>query len=260
MKAILAVCVISMSFVLFAVESQPSETEQKSNSTNETTQVEDPKVRRLIRTGGLIARPGTRSGEIVYVNCQTAAEKAWLEESIAYFTDETRFTISLKDGSFDILKPAIQGNVSLFVVDDAALPSLLVAPENKWAMVNVAKLKTDQVPFFKTRVLKELARGFAMLCGAASSDYPRSLTCGITKPEDLDDHVDARLPVDVIARFAPNLKPFGVTPALMVTYRKACTEGWAPAPTNDIQKAIWEKEHAIPKNPMKIEFDPKKGR
>ena len=81
-----------------------------------------------------------------------------------------------------------------------------------------------------------------------------------TKPEDLDDHVDARLPVDVIARFAPNLKPFGVTPALMVTYRKACTEGWAPAPTNDIQKAIWEKEHAIPKNPMKIEFDPKKGR
>ena len=29
-----------------------------------------------------------------------------------------------------------------------------------------------------------------------------------------------------------------------VTYRQACIEGWAPAPTNDVQKAIWEKVHS----------------
>ena len=34
----------------------------------------------------------------------------------------------------------------------------------------------------------------------------------------------------------------------------------APAPTNEFQKAVWDKVHAIPQNPMKIEFDPKKGR
>ena len=44
------------------------------------------------------------------------------------------------------------------------------------------------------------------------------------------------------------------------THKKACQEGWAPAPTNDVQKAIWEKVHAIPDKPMTIEFDPKKDK
>ena len=33
----------------------------------------------------------------------------------------------------------------------------------------------------------------------------------------------------------------GIKPARMTTYRKAVEEGWAPAPTNDFQKAIWEE-------------------
>ena len=57
-----------------------------------------------------------------------------------------------------------------------------------------------------------------------------------------------------------NAKLMGVAVRRRVSYRKACQEGWAPAPTNDIQKAIWDKVHAVPATPMKIEFDPKKGR
>ena len=34
-------------------------------------------------------------------------------------------------------------------------------------------------------------------------------------------------------------------------------EGWSPSPTNDVQRAIWEKVHAIPDKPLTIEFDPK---
>ena len=45
-----------------------------------------------------------------------------------------------------------------------------------------------------------------------------------------------------------------------VTYKDACEAGWASKPTNIWQKAIWDKVHTTPKNPMKIEFDPKKGR
>ena len=41
-----------------------------------------------------------------------------------------------------------------------------------------------------------------------------------------------------------------------VSYKRACIEGWAPAPTNDIQKAIWEQAKADkergPTNPIKI--------
>ena len=41
-------------------------------------------------------------------------------------------------------------------------------------------------------------------------------------------------------------------------YRKACEEGWAPQPTNDVQKAIWDKVHAMPTEPLKIKPETKK--
>ena len=68
------------------------------------------------------------------------------------------------------------------------------------------------------------------------------------------------LPHDVVTRQLKYLAAMNVTPKVRITYKKACEEGWAPAPTNEFQKAIWEKVHAAPKNPMKIKFDPKKGR
>ena len=150
--------------------------------------------------------------------------------------------------------------LTLFVIDDPTMPNVLVAPENRWAAVNVAPLKSDKEPFFRARVLKELTRGFAMLCGASDSQFPGALTSAITKVEDLDHHADYRLPVDLFARFKKYMKPFGVTPGNIETYETACCQGWAPAPTNDVQKAIWDKVHEPPKTPMKIEFDPKKGR
>ena len=65
---------------------------------------------------------------------------------------------------------------------------------------------------------------------------------------------------DMIDSIRINMKARGMTPTRIASYKKACQEGWAPAPTNDVQKAIWEKVHAVPATPMKIEFDPKKGR
>ena len=43
------------------------------------------------------------------------------------------------------------------------------------------------------------------------------------------------------------------------TYREACREGWAPPPTNDLQRAIWEETRKLPEKPIKIEFDPPRG-
>ncbi|MBR3221452.1 MAG: hypothetical protein IKF72_04400 [Kiritimatiellae bacterium] len=210
--------------------------------------------------GGLVLEPNTQKGEIAYVNCQSAAKDAWIEESAAYFRKEAKFKITVSKGSFEQKNPKIVGDMTLFIVDDPAMPSLLVAPENRWAMVNVAPLKSDKEPFFRARVLKELTRGFAMLCGASDSQFPGALTSAVTKVEDLDHHTDYRLPVDLFTRFRKYMRTFGVMPGNIETYETACCQGWAPPPTNDLQKAIWDKVHAIPAKPMKIEFDPKKGR
>ena len=54
----------------------------------------------------------------------------------------------------------------------------------------------------------------------------------------------------------------GVTPLRKTIYRKACQEGWAPAPTNEYQKAIWDKVRSEkergPTNPIEIPMPKKK--
>ena len=98
----------------------------------------------------------------------------------------------------------------------------------------------------------------ALLCGAASSRFKGNIM-DVTKLEDLD-LIEDGLPMDNISSMAQHLQKLGLTRERIVPYRKAVQEGWAPAPTNEYQKAVWDKVHALPKNPMKIEFNPKKGK
>ena len=214
-------------------------------------------------TGGRITVPGSLKGKFVYVNAQKRAPIKWLQDNADVFHKSSKFTIEVAEGEFSFPNPKIQGEASLFVVDDETLPPILSAPESRWVMVNVAPLakgRGEKPQFFAARVQKELTRGFSILAGAQNSNYPDALVGCITSADELDKFADCRLPVDVLARFAPYSKGYGITPAIESTYRKACKEGWAPQPTNDYQKAIWDSFHELPTKPVKIEFDPKKGR
>ena len=87
--------------------------------------------------------------------------------------------------------------------------------------------------------------------------YDGSVMMGVLKPEDLDQiDIKMTVPAELAAGMTKNLRLRGVTEFKTTSYLVACREGWAPAPTNDIQKAIWEKVHAPPQKPMKIKFDP----
>ena len=216
--------------------------------------------RRYEHFGGEVVKPGTRKGQIAIVDSQKSVSANIIEEGVAYLVKETRFDVVRKTGEFSLPKPKLVGDFSLFIVEDPTLPTMLIAPEDRWAVLNVAPLKTgrgEQPAFLRARVLKELSRTFAGLCGGISSNYPDSLTTGIYNLNQLDRQEDNRLSVDVIGRFAPSLSNAGVEPAQVATYLSACKQGWAPQPTNDVQKAIYEKVHAIPDKPIKIEFNPK---
>ena len=211
------------------------------------------------RVGGFLEKPGTAKGSIAYVNCQKKAPKSWIDESIAYFCEVTKFKVNYAEGTFDIKSPKFDGEVAIFIIEDETLPPILVAPENKWALVNITPIAKEQRPiFFEQRTKKELSRAFAYLCGATGSKYERSLTRGITSQAELDKNYDYELPMDIVQRFWDYMKPLGVIPAQRATYLKACEEGWAPAPTNDVQKAIWDKVHAMPTEPLKIKPETKK--
>ena len=215
----------------------------------------------LAKTGGRVMKPGTQKGEIVCVNCQKTAKKEWIEEVVSYFGGLTKFSTRLEEGGeFSFPAPKLVGDASVFVVDDSRMPTLLTAPEDKWAVVNVAKLKTEKETFFSARVKKEVSRAFAFLTCGGGSMYPGNIGSGVSGVADLDKIVDFRFPNDMATRCRNYMKPFGITPGFVTTYLSACNHGWAPPPTNDVQRAIWNEVRKLPTKPIKIEFDPEKGK
>lgn len=226
--------------------------------------------RKLLVTGGSIKVPGTQKGNVALFNCQNRAKELWLVNNAKEMEHILRceFKVVKSDkiaGGLEGLiahKEKLNANLAMFLVNEEKCPAgLSVYPEQGIVVVNVAPIaKGVDEKFFEMRCKKEIARGISYLCGGGSSQYPQSILSAITKPEDLDLSFTDQIPFDAIQKFPQYMKAFGITPYQKVTYKKAVQEGWAPAPTNDIQKAIWDKVHAAPKNPMKIEFDPKKGR
>ena len=248
-------------FISLAVAAETKAASASSGKHRLTTIERSAKLNAMVNqhAGGFIERPGSGKGFIAYVNCQQKAPKAWIDESIAYFSEVTRFKIAYVEGSFDMKNPKIDGNASIFIIDDENLPPILVAPEGCWALVNISPIaKEPRQAFFEARTKKELSRAFAYLCGATGSRYERSLTRGITKQSDLDKNPDYELPMDIIQRFWDYMKPIGVVPVQRLTYLKAVQDGWAPAPTNEYQKAIWDKVHEMPSAPIKIKPETKK--
>jgi len=202
------------------------------------------------RTGGKVAVPNSLQGRIVFVDAQNKAKREWIATVAKFFADEYKLDIAVEQGSFALPTPKLSGNASLYVIDDPKMPAVLHAPENRWTMINVARLQEGngvKPQFFEARVKKEVTRGFCLLAGTQTSNYPESLLTSVTKPEDLDKFPDWGLPVDIGERFIPYLAGLGIKPCVYTTYKKACIEGWAPSPTNDIQKAILEEA----KNPEK---------
>lgn len=214
----------------------------------------------LSRTGGYYEVPGSMRGSVCFADCGSGADCAWLREVAEYLHGETDLNFVCTNGvSFSWPRPRTIGDMTIYVVDDGALPSVLVAPEDRWAAVNIVRLKDSREQFFAMRVKKELVRTFAHLCGGATSNYQGGLSSPVSSVNDLDKIADYRMQVDVRERCVKYARAFGITPQITTTYLSACTHGVAPAPTNEYQKAIWDKVHELPKNPMRIKFDPKKG-
>ena len=146
----------------------------------------------------------------------------------------------------------------LSVIDLPGWTSLLVAPEDGWVQVNVAALAKDNPSpeVLEARVKKELWRAFVLLFGGGNAHLAGDLMRPVNSLADLD----------AFPHLAPGPEPFnavlagararGITIIRRTTYKAACEEGWAPAPTNEFQKAIFEQVKADkergPTNPITI--------
>lgn len=223
---------------------------------------------RLARTGGMIEKPGSQKGKIAFIDTQSTLAAENIQKIVNELAKESGLNfVYEKAAPADCpcsLKDASKADFAVVITDDPKKPTSVVSPDDHWALVNIAcldkNLKTEEAKkkFFEGRCRRQILRIYTIAAGGWASAYPGN----ITAPQNVEDLdlVGEFIPEDVKDRNRKFFRTFGITSKVVSTYLKACREGWAPAPTNDIQKAIWDKVHELPSNPVKIEFDPKKDK
>lgn len=226
------------------------------------------KAKRAEERGGYVALAPT--GRVVrVVSAQRRAAKSALDESIGVFSSTLRLPVEWGEadpGERNPSRLAAAANAdgrcgaAVLLVDDPDAPRLVVAPEEFWAAVNVARLSEDgpSPDKLERRLKQEFWRATCMVLGAYVSAQQPCLMASIAGNADLDRNVCVIPSIEVLPKVKSAAGRRGIVPGRRAVYLKACEEGWAPAPTNDVQRAIWEKVHSMPTEPIKIKPEARK--
>ena len=216
--------------------------------------------------GGMCQTRGR--GWVVAIDCRPSVNFSDYEQGSKFVAQELSTIISnLVGTSFSVATASDRqretgANVAVFIIEDKNLPITLSCPEERWSMLNAAKVKADSPDNkkFQRRMSILFQRQCCRVLG--SDEAPGTETCFYTvlKLSDLDDIKSTDLTLNSTTSITETMKHRGMEPIDWGTYRDACETGRAHMPTNDIQRKVWNEVHAAPKKPMKIVFDPKKGR
>lgn len=216
--------------------------------TEKTKRIRKPVDMQLVmeKTGGFLMVPG--KGKLAVVNCQNRISQSNINERISYFasTMKVKFEGS-SAGKFtfadvDKILAKTGAEQAFFIIDDPAMPMSLVAPESRWGFMNTARLAVDS-PSDKVlleRFRKEFTRAAALTFGSYSSHFSGSTLQPVHDLSDFDKLMSDEITIDLMTGMQRNFQKLGVTADRRTTYKKACFEGWAPMPTNQWQRAIWD--------------------
>ena len=219
------------------------------------------------KSGGTVRKANSAKGAVVVINAQDKVGRGDIDAAIKHIDETIHPILEYKEAKdVKVANPKddikrLGGTVGVVIADVADSPALAVAPEEGWAVVNVRPLAVDApaADVLAARVRKEILRGFALAGGCSFMARGQIVVReGVHTAKDIDAIPDEEYGVDVQVALGRLLPSYGVIPWTQTTYRKACEQGWAPAPTNDVQKAIWDKVHAMPTEPIKIKPEEKK--
>ena len=215
--------------------------------------------------GGYVRKPKSGKGAVVLLNAQKKVKVSDLKAAF----DEIERNVTVDFKVIDVSGVALPNpgedirrydtKVGVVMIDDQNYPTLLCAPEEGWTILNVANLSSGESSPDKliARTRRELLRAFGLASGCAFMGRGTIVMRNdVTTPERLDTIKEEAYGVDALSAMNRTLPRFGIVPWTIDTYENACQEGWAPAPTNEYQRAIWEKVHTPPTKPIKISYDP----
>ena len=216
--------------------------------------------------GGMCQIKG--KGWVAAIDCRSTPNFSDYEYGRKFLSQELATTISnIVRKSFSIsdassIQRETGGNVAVFIVDDIKLPITLTCTEERWSMLNAAKVKADfpNAEKFRKRMSLLFQRQCCRVLGSDEGAGTETCFYTVLKLSDLDDIKSNDLTLSATTSITDTMPHRGMEPIDWGTYRDACEAGRAHAPTNEIQRKVWKEVHSIPANPMKIQYDPKKGR
>ena len=153
--------------------------------------------------------------------------------------------------------------VVVVIGNEAKLPALSVFPEERIGIVNADRLKGGKDPAAQEmRVAKEIWRAMGFIGGVGFSAQENDMMQPYYTLDEIDTNMHPYIQPMNMAKMQKMWKRFGVKKARRIPYIVACKEGWAPTPTNEYQKAIWEQvkvdKERGPTNPIKIPMPKRK--
>ncbi len=209
--------------------------------------------RRLLRGGGILFRKG-EGGSIRFLDMRAERKPSLVPEAehicrfTSAWTDVAEVTPAKGVGGYLAAREALRTNeevrIAIAVVEEGTdSPTLLVCPEDRLAVINVDRLRVDlpadKPDAYAIRLKKELWRAVAFAADGFDIDYPCVLKA-VASPADIDAIEMEMFCPPVSGKVKRYAKKLGVAPLRMYPYSVAVREGWAPAPTNDAQRAVWD--------------------
>ena len=136
-------------------------------------------------------------------------------------------------------------------------PVLTAFPEDAVTLVNLQPLQDPTYNVYRRRLVKEFWRSVALTIGGYGNQMQMmSALQAAFSVKDLDEIPGVSLSpiqINAIQNAKGKLSIFGKK---SVPYSKACREGWAPPPTNDVQRALYNRFND-PASRFRRDFKPK---
>lgn len=213
------------------------------------------------RTGGMVEKQAEGKSVVIYSN-QNKIQISDLSSVAMSITDSIQLPVVIAQNE---LKPGPSPDpkigFAIFLTEGG--PKLQLAPQDGWASLDVDWLTSDNASSDITalRIRKQIWRALVYGLGGGNSTFTHCIMKPIFTLQELDNNKATMACPENYGKVTETATILGIKPVFKTTYLNACREGWAPAPTNDVQKAIWEKIKAEkdqkPSNPLKVNFDPK---
>lgn len=263
MKKLIITFAMVASVVAFAGDPAPAVSPSPTGTTSEKSakprltpaERQARRAAKIAADGGMLNRPV--HGRVVRIMVKTdKISIGEVEQEAAQMSKLLRIAVEVVDSDDASRNPT---GALIILAEQEKGPTLLVAPEDFWATVNVKNLASDNPSpeVLRSRIVKELWRGFAYALGAANSMQQPCIMRPIRKPSDLDSEKVSILPPEPLMAVSRTVALLDFAQGGQTTYKTAVREGWAPQPTNDVQKAIWDEIHSVPTKPITIEPEKK---